>query len=149
MKEEDMTSAQKRSASQWAAQFLAASELVRRGYTVSFTTGNNTPDADLMVRSPGDVLFLVDVKGTQGKGAWLVSSKKRNPSLFYILVYLSPLPEEAGTRKPDQFFILTQDDAAKASSKYLASHPNDSNKYPGFGWKDALPFEDKWGRLPP
>jgi hypothetical protein len=34
---------------QWAAQFLAASELVRRYYVVSFTMGNNTPDADLMV----------------------------------------------------------------------------------------------------
>ncbi len=29
---------------QWAAQFLAASELVRQYYVVSFTMGNNTPD---------------------------------------------------------------------------------------------------------
>ena len=28
---------------QWAAQFLTAAELVRRGYTVSFTMGNSTP----------------------------------------------------------------------------------------------------------
>ena len=38
---------------QWCAQFLAASELVRLGYVVSFTMGNNTPTADLMVGVPG------------------------------------------------------------------------------------------------
>jgi hypothetical protein len=27
---------------QWTAQFLAAAELVRNGYVVSFTMGNNT-----------------------------------------------------------------------------------------------------------
>jgi hypothetical protein len=32
---------------QWATQFLVAAELIRRGYTVSFTQGNNTPVADL------------------------------------------------------------------------------------------------------
>jgi hypothetical protein len=37
---------------QWAAQFLAASELVRRGHVVSFTMGNHTPTADLMVGVP-------------------------------------------------------------------------------------------------
>ena len=37
---------------QWAAQFAVASELCKRGYEVSFTMGNTTPLADLMVVSP-------------------------------------------------------------------------------------------------
>jgi hypothetical protein len=37
---------------QWAAQFAVASELCKRGYEVSFTMGNTTPIADLMVVSP-------------------------------------------------------------------------------------------------
>jgi hypothetical protein len=37
---------------QWAAQFLVAAELTRRGHTGAFTMGNNTPVADLMVGAP-------------------------------------------------------------------------------------------------
>jgi hypothetical protein len=49
---------------QWAAQFAVASELCKRGYEVSFTTGNATPLADLTVVSPtSKKSFLIDVKG--------------------------------------------------------------------------------------
>ena len=55
---------QSKQSTQWAAQFLAASELVRNGYVVSFTMGNNTPLADLMVaKEDGTFPFWVDVKG--------------------------------------------------------------------------------------
>ena len=52
-----------RPSAQWTAQFLVASELSRRGYTVSFTMGSNTPLADLMVASPQGEHFWIDVKG--------------------------------------------------------------------------------------
>jgi hypothetical protein len=47
---------------QWAAQFAVASELCKRGYEVAFTMGNH-PMKDLMVISPTNVSFVVDVKG--------------------------------------------------------------------------------------
>jgi hypothetical protein len=47
---------------QWAAQFAVASELYKRGYRVAFTLGNQ-PAVDLMVRSPTEKLFKIDVKG--------------------------------------------------------------------------------------
>jgi hypothetical protein len=48
---------------QWAAQFAVASELCKRGYEVSFTMGNTTPIADLMVVSPvGREMFLIDAR---------------------------------------------------------------------------------------
>jgi len=48
---------------QWAAQFLAAAELARRGYSVSFTMGNNALVADLMVGTEAGKQSWVDVKG--------------------------------------------------------------------------------------
>jgi hypothetical protein len=48
---------------QWAAQFAVAAELCKRGYEVSFTMGNATPVADLMLVSPLKRMFLIDVKG--------------------------------------------------------------------------------------
>jgi hypothetical protein len=67
MSERKPTQVTKRVQTQWAAQFLAASELVRRGYTVSFTMGNHTPDADLMVGAPSYRQFWIDVKGLSSK----------------------------------------------------------------------------------
>lgn len=62
-----LSSAGKRMRTQWATQFLVASELVRRDYTVSFTMGNHTPNADLMVGTPSGKQFWVDVKGRSAK----------------------------------------------------------------------------------
>lgn len=58
---------------QWAAQFAVASELCKRGYEVSFTMGDTTPVADLMVVSPKTGgMFLVDVKGLYSMNPWQV-----------------------------------------------------------------------------
>jgi hypothetical protein len=90
---------------QWAAQFAVASELCKRGYEVSFTMGNNTPLADLMVISPGrKEMFLVDVKGLYRRNPWLVRTKAVREKLFYILAYV---PQ----KEPNQFFIMTQKQA--------------------------------------
>jgi hypothetical protein len=78
-----MTRTEKTQRTQWTAQFLAASELVRNGYVVSFTMGNRTPLADLMVGRP-DVtkLFWVDVKGLGSNNAWPVKRRDTIPRLF-------------------------------------------------------------------
>ena len=60
---------EKRRRSQWGAQFLVASELVRRGYLVSFTMGNNTPDADPNRWQAKRKAFWTDVKGQTSKEA--------------------------------------------------------------------------------
>jgi hypothetical protein len=58
---------------QWAAQFAVASELCKRGYEVSFTMGNATPIADLMVVSPiRREMFLIDVKGLYRRNPWVL-----------------------------------------------------------------------------
>jgi hypothetical protein len=58
----------------WAAQFLVAAELERRGYFVSFTH-ENTPDFDLSVTSPTGEHFVVDVEGLDSSTSWLGKGK--------------------------------------------------------------------------
>jgi hypothetical protein len=140
--------AEKGRQTQWATQFLAAAELIRRGYTVSFTQGNNTPVADLMVGSPSSKLFWVDVKGLSSKNAWLISPKAPRDDLFYILVLLSPLVESPQKRLADRFFILSQSEVSECEAIYMRAHPNDKGLIRGFGFSGAESYEDKWDKLP-
>jgi hypothetical protein len=85
-----LTGAAKGRQTQWTAQFLAAAELVRRSFVVSFTMGNSTPIADLMVGTLSGEQFWVDVKGLSGKAAWLVKPKPDRHNLYYVLMLLAP-----------------------------------------------------------
>jgi hypothetical protein len=146
---ENISANEKRRRSQWGAQFLVASELVRRGYLVSFTMGNNTRDADLIVGTPRGKPFWIDVKGQSSKQAWQISPKTSEiPNLFYVLVYLSPLVSDVEARCPDSFFILSQADVKRLSAEYLKAHPGDKNKVPGFGFNDPHEFRNAWEKLP-
>jgi hypothetical protein len=128
---------------QWAAQFLAASELARFDYTVSFTMGNHTPDADLMVGAPSGKQFWVDVKGLSSKSSWLVKEKRKRLNLFYILVYV-----DDDDRDDDRFFVLEQKDARDLIRRYRRQHPRNKNAMQGFKWTDPFPFEEAWAKLP-
>jgi hypothetical protein len=129
------------SRTQWAAQFLAAAELVRRHCIVSFTMGNSTPMADLMVGLPDGRQFWVDVKGLSGPNAWLVKPKPAMTALYYILVLAGR--ERAG----DRFFILRQSECNELIRSYLEGHPT-AKPIPSFNWGDAFPFENRWDTLP-
>ncbi len=128
---------------QWAAQFAVASELCKRGYEVAFTSGHNTPVADLMVVSPKNKkMFLVDVKGLYRKNPWLIKRKTLRKNLFYILAYV-PADE------PNQFFVVPQRRALAFIQNELTRLKR-SNDYPvtGFVWKLALEYKDAWDLLP-
>lgn len=144
----ELRGAAKGQQTQWAAQFLAAAELVRRGYTVAFTTGNNTPDADLMVGSPKGELFWVDVKGLSSKTDWLVRPKAARDRLFYILVALSPTSSGPTKRDADRFFVLTQKEANTLEREYRDAHPRNKTTMPGFKFAKAHQYEDRWEKLP-
>ena len=128
---------------QWAAQFAVAGELCKRGYEISFTMGNSTPLADLMVVSPvRREMFLVDVKGLYRKNPWLVARKSNRANLFYVLAYVPP-------DAPNEFFVMTQKETSKliqAELVRLKRRP----EYPvtGFLWKLAQPYKDAWNILP-
>src|SRR5437867_9241490 len=87
---------------QWAAQFAVASELCKRGYEVSFTMGNATPLADLMVVSPKlKQMFLIDVKGLYRANPWVIKRKIVRGGLYYVLTFV---PDDNTNR----FFVLGQ-----------------------------------------
>lgn len=127
---------------QWTAQFLVASELARNGYTVSFTMGNHTPLADLMVGCPSGAQFWIDVKGLSSSSSWLVNEKRPHRGLYYVFARVGE------TRAEDHFFVLTQAEANQAIQRYQASHPSSRHEMSGFNYRDVESFEDAWRKLP-
>ena len=109
--------------------------------------GNNTPLADLMVGTHTGEQFWVDVKGLASKDSWLVKPKPDRLNLFYVLVHLAALAE-TWTRVADRFFVLTQKEAKDLEADYRRGHPTAKHSMPGFSYKDAVPHEDKWDKLP-
>jgi hypothetical protein len=135
---------------QWAAQFAVASELCKRGYEVAFTMGNH-PSVDLLVNSPNQVAFSVDVKGLYKKNFWAVRAKKARHNLFYILAFV---PDEG----QNQFFILTQDAVNKEIEADLtvartraAAQGRSAEKignFTGMTWGRAEAHKSAWKILP-
>ena len=126
---------------QWAAQFAVASELYKRGYLVSFTMGNATPEADLMVMSPQRVSFLIDVKGQKTNSFWRIRSKGVKANLFFVLALVPP-------GKPNRFFILSHDQVNRLMKAYERSGVKYDPRFSGFNPGSAVPYEDKWDALP-
>lgn len=138
------TRSQKQVRTQWTAQFLVASELVRQYCTVAFTMGNHTPDADLMVGAPSGKQYWIDVKGQSAKGGWIIKEKSDRLNLFYVLVLVGL------KRQEDRFFVLTQREVNHLIRQYATTHPNAKHDMQGFSWKDAdkPEYENKWKKLP-
>jgi hypothetical protein len=133
------------SRTEWAAVFLAAAELVRLGYVVSFTMGNRTPMADLMVGNPiSGKVFWIDVKGRAGLtgGGWAARAKTPLPDLFYILVSV------ANDRASDEFFILSQADFNQQLAEWRAAHPTWSVRGEGISRSAAQAYKGRWHTLP-
>lgn len=138
----------KRHQTQWASQFAVASELCKRGYEVSFTMGNNTPLADMMVTSPKNrEMFLVDVKGLAYENYWQIKRQPSRSGLFYVLALV---PRE----RENRFFILTQDEINANIIIEFDRLPDEKKKLGevanrlGMRWKDSLKFENRWEVLP-
>lgn len=136
---------------QWAAQFAVASELCKRGCQVALTMGNH-PAVDLMVVSPQQMPFSVDVKGLYKRNFWAVKAKDSRPGLFYIFAYV---PDHAS----NQFFIadqqtvnrLIQEQFAHTEANRLKAGkpPEGSDRFPCISWDALRPHKDKWNVLPP
>ena len=88
---------------QWAGQFGVAHELSRRGYLVTFTTGN-APTADLLCRSPRGASFSVEVKSLSSKTYFLFREGLLRPNdNQYVIFVLVPAHLE---EKPE-YHVLT------------------------------------------
>lgn len=137
-----MEKQQKRHFTQWSGQFAVASELCKRGYDVAFTMGNSTPLADLMVVSPGQTSFLIDVKGQRGPSFWQVKDRGyTRDDLYYVFVYVPP-------DKANRYFIMPHREVNRLIKEYSESGVKYDARFGGFNWTSCHSFEDKWDQLP-
>ena len=129
---------------QWASQFYVAAELTRRGYLVSLTFGN-AHVADLLVQSPNEKQFTVDVKGQSTKNFWFIQRRPPKPDHYFVLVYLPPKND------PPVFYILSSDELMAKRKEYeeasivRGKYRDDMG---GMNWSSALPYKDRWNALP-
>ena len=137
--------ANKRYLTQWGAQFYVAAELSRRNYLVTFTFGN-APTTDLLVVSPNEKAFRVEVKGQKTHNFWLIKKRMDEDNLFYILVYL---PKKI-TEQP-RFFIMTTSEVMTERENYRVQ-TDKRGKYKenfgGFNWSTVYKYENQWEKLP-
>lgn len=143
---------------QWAATYLVAAELTRRGYRVGWPMGN-APIKDLLVESPKGQRFEVDVKGgTYGplvKSYWHPVQADRVKgqylsSLFFIFVRVDPNPSN-----PCEFFILSHQELINLHKNLTLTLPSvtrNGKPYkefaPGFRPSDLAPYRGNWQMLP-
>lgn len=136
----------KRYKTQWAAQFYVAAELTRRGYLVSLTLGN-APTTDLLVISPNNKQFMIDVKGQSTKNFWIIRPRKEIENLFYVFAYL---PRNLNERP--KFFIMSSKEVMTERERYKKRILSKGGKYKeetgGMNWSTVLSHENKWEKLP-
>src|SRR5581483_7039323 len=123
---------------QWTAQFAVASELCKLGYEVAFTMGNH-PSVDLMVHSPHQKAFLIDVKGLYKKNYWAIKAKIAKENLFYVLAFV---PDNDHNR----YFILTQAQVNEEieADRAVARARGVSETVTGIPWRRAESYEGAW-----
>ncbi len=140
-----MTRQRKEYYSQWAGQFYVAAELTKRGYLVSFPLGN-AKETDLMVESPNDSPFRVEVKSLSTKNFWRYKKRPIKNDLYYIFVCLGKIGENP------RFYILSSKEVMSEWDSYLNSHPNSDPKDPHLGalFSAIQKYEknEQWDKLP-
>ena len=139
---------------QWAGQFGVAHELTRRGYLVTFTTGNAAA-ADLLCESPGAIAFSVQVKSLSSKTYFLYQAafRKRNQSRFFVFVLLPMSPRQ----RPEYFvlnneqFLSVVQEQERISREWEKKRGKPYAKFaPGINYRTLAHHEflDAWGSLP-
>jgi hypothetical protein len=139
---------------QWSGQFGVAHELVRRGYLVTFTTGN-APDDDLLCLSPSGVAFSVQVKSLSSKTYFLYQESllTPKPTRFFVFVFV---PADC-SKRPDYFILNNEQFRGLAKEQDQISLELEKKRGRPFA-KFALginystvakhDFQNAWGNLP-
>jgi hypothetical protein len=96
---------------------------------------------DLTVQCPSrGRAFSVFVRGMRARNNWVVKPVPFGEDVYYVLIVLSE----------DRFFVLSRREAEGERDRTLTRLKR-SPDYPfhGFTFGASLPYENKWGRLPP
>lgn len=86
-----------------ASEFYVASQLFRRGYSVTITNGH-TKEIDLIVSHPDGRTATIDVKGLKNTTNWPLQPKLKRKDHFYVLVSYRNRFEDLKSQ-PDVFVI--------------------------------------------
>jgi hypothetical protein len=139
---------------QWAGQFGVAHELTRRGYLVSFTTGN-APAADLLCESPSGYAFSVQVKALSSKTYFLYQSSllAPYPNRFFVFVLVqAPLSRTAEyfVLNSEQFRRLAEEQEQILRGLELTRGRPYAKFAPGINYSTIArhDFRDAWQNLP-
>lgn len=133
----------------WAGVFATGAELSRRRYAVAVTIGN-TPSMDLLCVSPEGRPFKVEVKSAATPNyvpiqKWILEGDLQH-DLVFVIVYVHP-----DTTIPFQFFLLTHQEVKDAWDAMPKTKPSGEPYKPGWEglkWKDVMPHEGRWDKLP-
>lgn len=139
---------------QWAGQFGVAHELTRRGYLVTFTTGN-APGVDLLCQSPSGTAFSVQVKSLSSKTYFIYQDSLLEPSpLRFIVFVLVP----RNVAQPPEYFVLNNEEfialAEEQEQILRETEKKRGRPYQPFARGINYPvlakhdFRDAWGKLP-
>jgi len=139
---------------QWSGQFGVAHELTRRGYLVTFTTGN-APAADLLCESPSGNAFSVQVKSLSSKTYFLYQPSLLEPNAdrFFVFVLVP-----ASVDKRPEYFVLNgeqfrevvdeQEELLRASEKKRGKPYAKFSAGINYGTLARHDFLDAWENLP-
>jgi hypothetical protein len=150
-----MTAQPRRYQTQWASQFLVAAELTRRGYLVSLTFGN-AKFTDLMVETPSNKIFSIDVKGQSGKNWWIIKPPEPNKDRYFILVYVPKNVDEApaysilSSTEMDVELKQEQERSKQAEVKRGEPYKDWAPGMVGLAYSQPFKpdYKDRWDKLP-
>ena len=139
---------------QWAGQFGVAHELVRRGYLVTFTTGNARDD-DLLCLSPSGDAFSVQVKSLSSKTFFPCQGNLLEPNRTRFFVFVVVPPDYS---EPPEYFVLTNEQFIrldKEQKQYVVELEEKlgkrrNNRWPGIKYSILARhnFRTAWDSLP-
>jgi hypothetical protein len=126
-----------------AARGYLMQQLAFRGYLVQLTD-SRFPRADMLVVSPENKYFGIDVKGQQTRNFWQYKCPKVSIDLYYAFVFVS-------ASEPSFACVMSSEEAAKRWHAYhdasIAKGNKEDNRW-GVNWKTPLDRKDKWEILP-
>ena len=140
---------------QWSGQFGTAHELTRRGYLVTFTTGN-APHTDLLCQSPEGVPFSVQVKSLSSKTYFLYQEALLQPKPNLFLIFVLIPASRSGPLPPPEYFVLNHEQFLKVVEEQRRigkeAEKRRGKPYaefsPGINYPVLARFRDAWGILP-
>ena len=126
-----------------AARGYLMYQLAMRGYLVQLAD-SRFPSEDMLVVSPTEKHFGIEIKGQQTENFWQYKQPKPHPERYYAFVFVS-------LAKKPRIFIMTSEEAMARWKSYhdasIAKGNKEDNRW-GINWTSPFDCENNWPILP-